>query len=79
MLKSKVIDLRNLYGVSKRQWNKWNDNQKFVFNSLYKMMKDNQSLFKHPEGPLINHGQWKTVAWNASFMAADFYREFNEI
>lgn len=65
----------NTYKVSKRQWKKWDENEKYIFNSLYEMMLNNQSLFKYPNADLIPTAFWTTTAWNAAWMAADFAKE----
>lgn len=65
----------NLYGVSKRQWKKWNEQEQGLFNELFGVMYDNQHLFKHPATPYQTASYWKTTAWNAAWMAADLLRE----
>ena len=46
-----------------------------MFNELFRYMFDNQPLFKHPKAPLLETEQWKTVAWNAAWIAADLTKE----
>lgn len=64
----------NYYGVSKRQWKKWNEQEQQVFNGLFAMMYDNQHLFIHPKTEFMTTSYWKTTAWNAAWMAADLLR-----
>ncbi len=42
-----------------------------VAKYLFRLMHDNQHLFKHPKAPTLPRKQWATTAWNAAWMAAD--------
>lgn len=66
--------MENLYGVSKRQWKKWNDSEQGLFNELYGYMYENQRLFIHPAANAVTLSHWKTTSWNAAWMAADILR-----
>lgn len=63
--------MKNLYKVQKKQWNKWDEKARGVFNSLYEVMTKNQGTFIHPKDMQRPSDHWKTVCWNASWMAAD--------
>ena len=67
--------MENLYGVSKRQWKKWNNTEQALFNQLYHLILYNQTLFTHPLSFKVNGLHWETTAWNAAWMAADLLRE----
>lgn len=66
--------MENLYGVSNRQWKKWNNSEQKLFNKLYNYMYKNQKLLIHPEVDATTLSHWKTTAWNAAWMAADILR-----
>lgn len=77
MAKIEVVDIpivekniRNIHGVPKKQWAKWTAAGKAAFNALYAQMKD-QSIMTHPKMPKMPPNQWKTIRWNASWLAAD--------
>ena len=58
----------NKHNVSKRQWAKWTDHARDLFNTLYDMMAD-QGLFTHPDMKRIVSQHWDTIRWNAAWMA----------
>ena len=61
----------NKYKVAARKWRNWPDLCQRVFNDVYEMMHDNQTLFLHPKTAWVYEPQWKTTAWNAAWTAAD--------
>ena len=61
----------NAYKVPVKKWRKWSTQARFVFNELYGTMKTNQSLFLHPKAEAVSGQLWKTVCWNAAWIAAD--------
>lgn len=67
------VGVSNKYGVE--VWDKWSPAQHKMFNGLYAYMYDNQRVFKHPKAPLLSDEQWRTVAWNAAWTAADLLRK----
>lgn len=62
--------MRNRYKVSKRQWARWGSNARNVFNTTYGTMQRSQALFTAPATATLPRVQWKTIAWNAAFIAA---------
>ena len=72
-----VVDVKhresrvNLYNVPMKKWRKWCLTSRQVFNEVYSSMNMNQGLFLHPHTEKISRQQWKTVAWNAAWIAAD--------
>jgi len=60
----------NLYGVPNRQWRKWNQQSRYIFNAVFHQMEFQASI-KHPSAPAVSDDQWKTVRWNAAWLAAD--------
>lgn len=67
--------IENKYKVSKKQWKKWDTNQKRMFNNLFWSMIEDDQLYKHPEALAIPNKHWTTTAWNAAFMAAEMMNE----
>lgn len=61
----------NSYRVQKRQWTKWSEAARTVFNDVYCVMAYNQGLFLHPSAKKASDEQWITTAWNAAWTAAD--------
>ena len=66
--------IENVFGVQKRQWKKWDEVERFTFNSLFDQMMSSTYLFIHPEDEMPHPYHWKTTAWNAAWMAADNLR-----
>lgn len=60
----------NYNKVPKGQWKKWSPSAQRVFNHLFDMMTENQNLFRHPKGPLVDMKHFRTTAWNAAWEAA---------
>lgn len=61
----------NKFAVPADVWDSWSEAAQQVFNRLYWYMLQNQTLFKHPKSPVLEHEQWKTTAWNAAWIAAN--------
>lgn len=61
----------NDFDVPADVWGSWTDRAKDVFNRLYWYMIQNQSIFKHPQAPVLEDEHWKTTAWNAAWIAAN--------
>jgi len=70
-----TAQVRNTFRVPVRQWRKWDDDQRRVFNGTYDWVHDNQSVTTHPKAPKHSAAQWKTVAWNVAWIAADALRD----
>lgn len=63
--------MRNRYKVPKRQWRKWDERARNVFNTLYATMIADQRIYNAaPNAPALPRAAWRTVAWNAAFVAA---------
>lgn len=62
----------NKYKVPKRQWMKWSNHAKQVFNSMMTSMTPaNQWMFLHPRALTQCRGHWETTRWNVAWTAAD--------
>jgi len=60
----------NRYKVPSKAWSKWTDSGRAVFNELYAVMRD-QRMFTHPDAVLQTAAVWRTIRWNAAWIAAD--------
>lgn len=63
--------VENKHFVSKRQWKKWNEQEQYLFNSVYDQMTTMPHLFHHPDICIPKPKYWATTAWNAAWIAAD--------
>lgn len=66
---------KNTHKVPKKFWDTLTPTGKEIFNSLYSTMRQNQGIFLHPKQEALSAQMWKTVAWNASWLAAEFERD----
>lgn len=64
----------NIYKVGKKQWKRWNGAERLMFIEVYEHMVNNQDLYSHPKAARQIDEYWKTTAWNAAWIAADFMR-----
>lgn len=62
----------NKYRVPVKQWRRWDERARAVFNGVFQEMKDNQYNFLHPKQDLLSAQKWRTVAWNAAWIAAGY-------
>lgn len=77
--KVEIVELtRILYGVEgnvnrvpRAQWRKWGSQARKVFNEVYSSLYMNRLLTCHPKAPEIPQHHWRTIAWNAAWLAAD--------
>lgn len=67
--------MRNLYKVPKRQWRKWSETAKAVFNETYRTMINGWSVLFPPSLGKISKPARKVAAWNTAWIAADAVRE----
>ena len=48
----------------------WTDQQRAIFNRVYRHMLSNQTAFVHPQASRVEDEHWSTTAWNAAWFAA---------
>ena len=61
--------VRDINRVGK-QWRKWDDGQRLLFNEVYKhIMANPPTMFLHPKTKM-SRDEFTTVAWNAAWIAA---------
>lgn len=63
--------IKNVHKVPQKQWKRWNDRQRVIFNHVFSSMLHNQEMFKHPKQAPMSSEHWKTPCWNAAWTAAD--------
>jgi hypothetical protein len=63
--------MSNKFKVPQKVWRKWNETAQRVFNETYRDVRDHQDVFSHPKAPKHTREQWRTVAWNSAWIAAD--------
>lgn len=68
-----TVSKANKFKVPAKQWKKWNDASKYVFNEVYSSMLNNGWVFMHPDCVVIPT-HWKTICWNAAWTAASAVR-----
>ena len=62
---------KNAYKVPVKQWRKWSELARRVFNLHFYELKENQSILSHPQCDQVSVRMWRTLAWNAAWLAAD--------
>lgn len=62
---------KNAYKVPVKQWRKWSELARRVFNLHFYELKENQEILRHPKTQKISQKEWRTQAWNAAWLAAD--------
>jgi hypothetical protein len=69
--------VKNKHKVPKKQWNKWSNFARRVFNDMmYSMRPKLQFAFLHPGAMPMAQEHWQTVRWNAAWSAAEAVRGF---
>lgn len=62
----------NKYGVAKKQWSKWSNAAKRMFNCMYHELRPRmQWVYTHPDTPPLSKAQWETTRWNVAWTAAN--------
>lgn len=59
----------NRYRVPQKVWKRWSVSARKVFNEVYENMRD-QSNIVHPKTAPLKREQWRTLQWNAAWLAA---------
>ena len=60
----------NRYGMTAVMWRKWSNPARAMFNKMYHALRYQWAIV-HPEALTLPREHWKTIRWNAAFMAAD--------
>lgn len=61
----------NQYRVPVKQWRKWSEAARAVFNRVYDFVVNNPELMTHPKADKLKPFHLKTIAWNTGWIAAD--------
>lgn len=70
-LKKIVHSRQNVHKVPMRQWRKWSNSAREMFNAVYSSMRANQWAYQHPKEEKMSSEHWKTVCWNAAWTASE--------
>lgn len=73
-LKVRKAGSTNTYKVPIRQWRKWSELARRVFNLHFYELKENQAILcatTKNKDYLISKREWHTQSWNAAWLAAD--------
>lgn len=62
---------QNKFKVPMKKWKTWSPAARTIFNRVYDFMMDNQWAMLHPKQPTLKPDHYKTIAWNAAWIAAD--------
>ena len=58
--------------VQKKQWAKWSNHARRVFNDVYKSFRPSmQPVLIHPGATIMPSEHWHTLRWNAAWLAAE--------
>ena len=61
----------NTHRVPPKQWKKWSEHARRVFNDLYSVARRNQRLFRHTHATEVPDKHWAVTVWNLCWEAAD--------
>lgn len=70
---------KNIYNVPKKTWRVWSLPAQAVFNATHKFYINNKDKMLHPKSPPLRREHWKTIAWNASWVAANTADSFETV
>lgn len=63
--------VHNKHKVPMKQWRKWTNLAKKVFNDMMESMRPSmQHAFLHPQASAMAKAHWQTTRWNAAWTAA---------
>ena len=62
---------KNENRVPLKQWRRWSEKAREVFNRVYEFGTNNQWAMLHPKQTPPKPDHWKTTCWNAAWIAAD--------
>lgn len=66
------MNIRNKHLVQRKQWAKWSNGARAMFNRVFEEMSD-QAQFTHPKAKRVAIEHWLTTSWNAAWIAADHF------
>jgi hypothetical protein len=69
--------VKNKHKVPVKQWNKWSNLARRVFNDMYYSLRPSmQFAFLHPDAKASPLEHWQTTRWNVAWSAAEAIKEF---
>lgn len=73
-----MAKITNRFKVAQRQWRKWTEQERFVFNELFGSTVKNQKILSHPQMEKISAAMWRTLCWNFAWLASTAARDFRK-
>ena len=70
--------MKNKYKVPKKQWGKWTERGRGVFNYIYDVLMYQFKVVCPPKFGELSTNTRKVVAWNTAWLAADAASESYE-
>lgn len=68
--------IRNRYAVQSKRWNKWSRAARSTFNDVFRLLLNQETANSAPDAPTVPREAWRTIAWNAAWIAADAVLDF---
>lgn len=69
--------MKNKHKVPLKQWNKWSNHARRVFNTMmYSLRPSIQHIFLHPDAPVSKLEHWNTTRYNVAWTAAEAVKGF---
>lgn len=62
---------KNVHKVPAKQWKRWGQFGQAQFNRTYRALMGARHMLFHPKTAPMPFKQFTTIAWNASWLAAD--------
>ena len=70
--------VKNKHKVPVKQWNKWSNHARRVFNEMYYSLRPSMQLqFLHPDALPASKEHWGTTRWNVAWTAAEAVKGFS--
>jgi hypothetical protein len=64
--------VKNRFKVPVKMWNRWSNHARRVFNQVHLELRPSmQTMVMHPQAPVLHLEHWKTIRWNAAWLAAN--------
>lgn len=67
-----MTKIANSHSVPKKQWNKWNENQRVLFDLIYRTATQDKRPVQ-PLDPAIPSEHLEALGWNIAWLVADEY------
>ena len=65
------VSVDNRFKVPAKQWDKWSDHARGVFNSLFGQLSKNKDIVAPSSMHGLTQRAWYVLCWNVCWLAAD--------